>query len=249
MKVDILGVHIDAVTRAEARLKLAEFLVGGKACRVFTPNPEMLVLAARDPDFMRVLNTADLAIPDGVGLLWAARRSGKSLPERVSGSDLMLDLIVLAAERGSKVFLLGGQSGVAREAAAKLQSEHPRLKIVGCESGGAVGREKDSGRLLLDDRVLAGIKSARPDILFVAFGHGKQEAWIDQNLAELPTVRVAMGIGGSFDFIAGRSRRAPKFMRRAGLEWFWRLVTEPWRWRRIWTAVVSFPYLVIKSGR
>ena len=249
MKVDILGVKIDAVTRVEARLKLADFLNGTKGCRVFTPNPEMLVLATRDAEFKRVLNTADLAIPDGVGLLWAARRSRHCMPERVAGSDLMHDLIDMAAESGHSVYLLGGEAGVAREAAARLQADHPRLKVAGTQSGGPIERDTASGKLLLDGRVLADIKNAKPAILFVAFGHGKQEAWIDQNLADLPTVHIAMGIGGSFDFIAGRARRAPKFMRRAGLEWFWRLLTEPWRWRRIWTAVVVFPYLVIKSGR
>jgi N-acetylglucosaminyldiphosphoundecaprenol N-acetyl-beta-D-mannosaminyltransferase len=248
MNVDILGVKIDAVTRAEARQRAVDFLAGSRGFRVFTPNPEMLVLASRDADFKKILNTADLAIPDGIGLLLAARYGGRSLPERVTGTDLMQDLCAAAASRGWKIFLLGGENGEAAAAAAALKERHPDIKIVGHDEGGRAFTDA-SGRVRLQAAVLDKIKAAAPEILFVALGHGRQEKWIADNLAELSSVRVAMGIGGAFNFIAGRSLRAPRFFRQSGLEWLWRLAAEPWRWRRIWTAVVVFPYLVLKSER
>jgi len=244
MKIEILGVRIDAVTRAQA-LEAVSGLIGGKGGRlVVTPNPEMLVLARRDEEFRRILNSADLAIPDGVGLLWAARRAGRPLPERVTGTDLMLDVAGRAAAEGWRIFLLGGAPGAAREAAAELQRRHPGLVVAGAESGGRVERDA-AGRLRIDGNALEALRQARPDILFVAFGHGTQEKWLKQNLAGLPGVRVAMGIGGAFDFIAGRAKRAPASWRRFGLEWLWRLIREPRRFRRIWDAVAVFPFLLI----
>jgi N-acetylglucosaminyldiphosphoundecaprenol N-acetyl-beta-D-mannosaminyltransferase len=122
-----------------------------------------------------------------------------------------------------------------------MKRKHPELIVAGAESGGRLPE--------MDQSVMARIRESLPDILFVAFGHGKQEKWIAAALPSLPAVRVAMGVGGAFDFIAGRVKRAPKLMRLAGLEWLWRLIREPWRIRRIWTAVVVFPWLVLRSKR
>ena len=244
MKIRILGVNIDAVDRRSALETVSGYLGGVAARLVVTPNPEMLVLADRDAEFKDVLNSADLAIPDGTGLLWASKRAGTPLPERVTGTDLMLDIVERAGERGWRVFLLGGAPGVAEAAAAELRRRHPALAVAGAMGGGKVRYAAD-GRLEIDESALAALRQVRPDILFVAFGHGTQEKWLRQNLAGLPGVRVAMGIGGAFDFIIGRSRRAPLFLQRTGLEWLWRLVHEPRRWRRIWDAVAVFPFLLI----
>ena len=244
MRVNILGVNIDAVTRKGAIGAAAAFLSGDRGRLIFTPNPEMLVLARRDDEFKQVLNSADLAIPDGTGLLWAAKWAGQSLPERVAGSDLMQDIVALAAASGQSVFLLGGEPGVADRAAGELQRRHPELVVAGAMSGGKVRRGPD-GRLAVDRAVREALRVSCPAVLLVAFGHGKQEKWIWQNIAALPSVRLAMGVGGSFDFIIGKASRAPLFMRKLGLEWLWRLILEPRRWRRIWDAVVVFPFLLI----
>jgi N-acetylglucosaminyldiphosphoundecaprenol N-acetyl-beta-D-mannosaminyltransferase len=127
-----------------------------------------------------------------------------------------------------------------------LLKRHSNLRVVGARSGGRVRRDQ-AGNLGINDDDMAAIQSAQPDLLFVAFGHGRQEGWIAQNLPRLPSVAVAMGVGGTFDFIAGRAKRAPIIFRQIGLEWLWRLFREPRRWRRIIDAVIVFPYLVIRS--
>ncbi|MDD5251252.1 MAG: WecB/TagA/CpsF family glycosyltransferase [Patescibacteria group bacterium] len=248
MRVNILGVPIDAVTADQAfRFVTDAVLSGRRGLFVATPNPEMLVLASRDNNFADTLRRADLNIADGTGLLFAARFQGERLPGRVPGVEFMERLVAWAAETGRTVFLLGGiEPDTAERAAAALRKRHPNIKIVGAESGGQV-YGAPNGDWLADDRVMEELRSAQPDLLFVAFGHRKQEQWIAQNLPSLPSVAVAMGVGGSFDFIAGRARRAPAIMRRLGLEWLWRLIREPKRWRRIIVAFIVFPWLVITS--
>ncbi len=250
MRTEIIGVPVDAVTGTEAAARVAGWLDdGGRGRLVVTPNPEMVVMAQRDPAFLAALRAADLAIPDGVGLLWASRRLRRPLPERVTGTDLMRETAGLAAGRGLKVYLLGGiEPDTAAKAAAELRKLFPELIVAGAESGGEVGKGAD-GLPVVSETVMAALRAAAPDVLFVAFGHGKQEKWLAANLAKLPSVRVGMGIGGAFDFLAGRARRAPGRMRQLGLEWLWRLIHEPRRAGRIWTAVVTFPLLVLRSKR
>lgn len=248
MRVNILGVPIDAVRREEALARAERFLEEPRGHFVATPNPEMLVAANQDPDFRRILGLADLAIPDGFGLVVMARQRGVILPERVTGTDFLDDLAGLAAKKGKTVFLLGGEGDISRRAADILERRHPGLKVVGTLSGGMVGRD-EGGALKLDPGTDDAIRAAAPDILFVAFGHGKQEEWISRHLPVLPSVRLAMGVGGAFDFIAGRVPRAPEWFRRRGLEWLWRLAMQPRRIGRIWTAVVVFPWLALTEKR
>jgi N-acetylglucosaminyldiphosphoundecaprenol N-acetyl-beta-D-mannosaminyltransferase len=246
MRIRILDIPIDGVTRQEALDRVEEYLEKPGQRLITTPNPEMLVEAAKDARFREALQKADLAIPDGNGLLLAARMRGKRLPERVTGTDLVDDIAGLAARRGDKVFLLGAAPGVATEAAEALTKKYPGLIVAGAESGGQVERDQ-AGIPMIDDHELVKLIRAEPDILFVAFGHGKQEEWILEHLSRLPTVRVAMGVGGAFDFIAGRVRRAPAFMRRLRLEWLWRLILQPRRLKRIWNAVFVFLCLVLRE--
>ncbi len=250
MRLEIVGVPVDGVTAAEAAARVGSFLDdGGRGRLVTTPNPEMVVQAQRDPAFLKALRSADLAIPDGVGLLWASRWLRRRLPERVTGTDLMRETADLAAKRGLKVYLLGGREpDTAALAAAELKRLFPDLKVAGAESGGEV-RIGAGGEPYVDEKVFGAVAVAAPDVLFVAFGHGKQEKWLAANLQRLSSVRVGMGIGGAFDFLAGRAKRAPGWMRRLGLEWLWRLIREPRRAGRIWTAVVLFPLLVLRSKR
>lgn len=242
MKVNILGVDIDDVGAEEAMAQAFQNLQAGKRTFIATPNPEMLVMARRDEEFRRVLNSADIKIPDGAGLAIGAKILKKDLKNRVTGTDLMEKLCATSAERGYRIYLLGAQNEVAREAAKQLNTKFVRLKIVGAEYGGTM--DKWDNRVIIEH-----INAVAPDILFVALGHGKQEKWISENLEKLPSVKLAMGVGGAFDFFAGRVRRAPRWMRTLGWEWLWRLICEPKRYKRILTATIIFPWYCLTYGR
>ena len=236
--VTILGVPIHAVTRAETLAWVVDAVRAREPKQICTPNPEFLMTARRDPAFRDVLRAADLNIPDGVGLLWAARRLGQRLPERVAGSDLVGDIAALAAQSGWRLFLLGAAPGVAERAADVLRVRHPGLTVVGTESGSP--RPDDA------DRLIALITAARPDVLFVAYGAPAQDKWIAAHRQRLD-VPVSMGVGGSLDFIAGIAPRAPRWLQRLGLEWLYRLARQPWRAKRIFTAVIEFPLAVLRQ--
>ncbi|MFH2063236.1 MAG: WecB/TagA/CpsF family glycosyltransferase [bacterium] len=246
MIVSFFGVPVDALTGEEVKNRIRGFLLAknGRGRAVFTPNPEILVAAWRDPSFCDTLKTGDINIPDGVGIVWLAKILGRRISERVTGTDLMNEVCGLAAELGASVFFLGGGPGTAAEAARVMSAGHRGLMVVGADDGGVV--EMDSqGRPILSDELRRKIEAASPAVVFVAFGHGKQEKWIQAHLSSLPSVRVAMGIGGAFDFWSGNVRRAPAFMRSVGLEWLWRLVLQPRRIGRILTATFVFPALVV----
>ena len=245
MRIELMGVPIDGVTRAEAAARVETLLDEPRDHFVTTPNPEMLVQASKDARFQAALHRADLAVPDGVGLLYVARLKGMRLPQRITGTDFIEDIAAIAAKRRLGVYLLGGRGDVAEDAAKMLLKRHPGLAVVGAESGGEVYVDAD-GEPSVAPEVEARIREAAPAILFVAFGHGVQERWITARSASFPSVRLAMGVGGAFDFIAGEVRRAPEFLRKTGLEWLWRLYLQPWRLRRIWTAVAVFPYLALR---
>ena len=229
----------------DLRLEVASMLHGRPQHMIVTPNPEMLVLAHRDPAFREVLNRADLALPDGVGIAIMSRILRPSIT-RMPGIDFLLDVLFpIAEQEGKSIFFLGAQEGVAERAAREIMKTFPRLRIAGVASGGAVTLREQGGLEARPDdaALLSSIADTAPDILLVAFGQRKQEFWISEHLHDLPSVRVAIGVGGSFDFLAGRIRRAPQIVRRIGLEWMWRFFLEPRRMRRIMNAVVVFPLL------
>jgi N-acetylglucosaminyldiphosphoundecaprenol N-acetyl-beta-D-mannosaminyltransferase len=238
--VRILGVPIHAVTMP-ATLAWVESAVAARLPRqICTANPEFVMAAQRDPEFQRVLVSADLVLPDGVGLLWAARYQGRRLPERVAGSDLVIRLAELAGRHGWRVYFLGAAEGVAQAAAGRLKERFPGLVFAGAFAGSPSPAEAEA--------LVARVRAARPDVLMVAYGAPAQDKWIARHKAQLE-VPVSMGVGGSFDFVAGVARRAPPWLQRLGLEWLHRLWRQPWRARRILTAVVAFPLAVIRSGR
>lgn len=236
MKVEILGVRVDRVDEAEAKNR-AEALLSGRSHYIITPNPEFVVYAQDDPEFRSIINQADLAIADGVGLIWASRFLGKPLPARIPGTNLAKDLVQYAAQSGKSVFFLGGREGVGEAAAGEMKKDYPKLRVVGVwegeagEKGDTVARRK--------------VGKGRVDLLLVAFGHPRQEYWIHRNLSKLD-VGVAMGIGGAFDFWSGRARRAPEVMQRLGLEWLFRLLTQPWRIKRQ-VKLINFIGLVLRD--
>lgn len=233
----ILGVRVDDVTEAEALGLIEAFIRAGRPHQVVTVNPEFVVMAQRDAPFRGIVNGSDLALPDGVGLLWASRVLGHPLRERVAGSDLIEGLAGLAAGGGYSLYLLGAAPGVAQEAAAVLQGRYPGLRIAGSHAGSS--REEE------DEGTVSRVRAAKPDILLVAYGAPAQDRWIHRNLGRLG-VPVCIGVGGALDFTSGRVRRAPVQLRRLGLEWLFRLAIQPWRWRRM-LRLPRFAFLVLRS--
>ncbi len=235
----ILGVPVDNVTQEEALARIETFIENGRPHQVVTVNPEFVMAAQSDAQFFQVLKEADLSLPDGVGLLWAARFLGTPLSERLAGVDTVRRIASLAAERGYRLFLLGAAEGLAEETAMRLEEESPGLKVAGTYAGSPDPKE--------EEEIVEMIRAARPHVLLVAYGAPQQDLWIHRHLGRLE-VPVAMGVGGSFDFISGRAKRAPGWMQRLGLEWFHRLLHEPWRWRRM-LALPKFVWLVIRSRK
>jgi N-acetylglucosaminyldiphosphoundecaprenol N-acetyl-beta-D-mannosaminyltransferase len=238
-RIRILGVPVDAVTQDEVVDWIAGAIRGSTPRQVATVNPEFVMRAQHDRAFAAVLEQADLCLPDGAGLLWAARRLGFRLPARVTGVDLIQALAHRAAREGWRVFFLGAREGVAEAAAAVVRAQNPGLVIAGTLSGSP---EPSS-----DEEVVGMVRQARPDLLLVAYGAPAQDLWISRNLAKTGA-RVGIGVGGAFDFISGRSRRAPLWLRERGLEWLHRLWREPWRWRRM-LALPAFALRVALSRR
>jgi len=218
--------------------RIAALIEAGGPCRlVATVNPEFVMHARRDPEFAQILESAELAVIDGSGVLWAARRQGCELGEKVAGVDLVLRLARLCATRGWRPFLLGAQAGVAEAAAGRLAERFPGFQAAGAYAGeaGPAG----------DAEAVRRIQAARPDLLLVAYGHSRQERWIARNREQLP-VPVAIGVGGAFDFASGRLRRAPAWMRRLHLEWLFRLMLQPWRARRM-AVLPKFALAVLRD--
>ena len=236
----LLGVPIDAVTREQTTRLLLGFLTDGHQHHVATPNNEMLVEASSNVAFRDMLQRTDLNLPDTTGLIIAAHATGQRLPERVTGVDTVARLCVALTEE-QPVFLLGAAEGVAAKAAETLKKKNEHLRIAGTFSGSP--RDEDA----VD--IVRRIKTSGAHILLVAYGAPAQDLWIGQHLAQMPDVRLAMGIGGTFDFLAGVVRRAPPLLRSLGLEWLWRLCLEPKRWRRIVTAVIVFPGMIARYGK
>lgn len=230
-----MGVPIHRVTVASTVDIVAQWIAHGGAHQIATVNPEFLMKARRNRRFRMALQRVDLCIPDGIGVLWASRSRGCPLPERVTGSDLVPRLSAEAAERGWRVYYLGAAPGVAEQTASILRSRHPALQVAGCYAGSPDPAEAET--------IVARVRASRADLLFVAYGAPKQDLWLDAHLAETGAA-VGMGVGGSFDFIAGITRRAPRRIQRLGLEWLHRLVQEPWRWRRQLT-LPHFALLVV----
>ena len=240
--VNILGIPVDRVdfpaTLAQMASWIDEGQTGASTChQICTVNPEFIVDAQRDPDFASVLLQADLRVADGIGILWAARLLGTHLPERVTGSDGIYHICQRAASAKWRVFFLGAAPGVAQQTADNLQKRYPGLQVAGTFAGSP--DETDW------PEILSRLHKAQPDLVFVAFGHPRQDFWISRHRHELP-LSVAIGIGGAFDFVAGIAVRAPQWMQRLGLEWLHRLVRQPWRWRRM-AKLPVFVLLVLKQ--
>jgi len=243
-RIELAGVRIDGCTLAEAVDTIAErAAAGGPPAYVVTPNAQHLVLLQDDDAFREIYAGAMLSVADGMPLVWASRWLGTPLPERVNGTDLFVALCARAAERGHRIFLFGGRPGAADAAGAELQRRYPRLIVAGtcCPP---FGFEADRAELERLDQL---VRSARPDLLFVGLGAPKQERWIASRALALG-VPVSLGIGVSFEFVGGMVRRAPGWMQRIGLEWLYRLISEPRRlWRRYLFGNAAFIQLIARQ--
>lgn len=241
----ILNVPVDDLNMDEALDRIDSFIeIGrktGKTHQIATVNADFAVKALQDPELRYLLQEADMATADGMPLVWGARLLGVPLADRVTGADMVPALAKRAAEKGYSLYLLGAAPGVADRAGKILQERYPGLKIAG------VCSPPYSSILEMDRSILDDIKAANPDILLVAFGNPKQEKWIGMYGRELG-VPVMIGIGGTLDFIAGETKRAPEWMQRAGLEWSYRLLQEPHRlWRRYVVDLAAFGSFFVRQ--
>jgi N-acetylglucosaminyldiphosphoundecaprenol N-acetyl-beta-D-mannosaminyltransferase len=269
--IDILGTPINIITVNEALDAIVDSAKSKKKCLVATVNSEFIVEAQNNSNFGQILRKARLSLPDGIGIIWAAQYQSTSLhasapflrwveawskavyivltilvgnkqenlviKERVTGVDLVYQLAKVSAKESLTLFLLGGPDGVARELKTHLENQFPGIKISGAFAGNG-GVEGDG-----EARALLSKHSA--DILLVAYGAPKQELWLERNLPHVPAT-VGIGVGGTFSYLLGEKARAPMFMQQHGLEWLFRLIYEPWRWRRQ-LALPRFMALVVSS--
>jgi N-acetylglucosaminyldiphosphoundecaprenol N-acetyl-beta-D-mannosaminyltransferase len=232
IKDQIFGVRVDNLAKKDILEKINEFLSEPCFHRIATVNPEFILEAQKNPEFKKVLNASELNVADGVGIWFAFLRHGKYLKSRMAGADLMLEILRLAEKNNLAVFLAANKDGLStwqetRDAIFKI---YPKLAISGADLN------------QLDTECPIGHSVS---ILFCNFGAPQQELFIQSQ--KRATIRLAMGVGGSFDFLTGKAKRAPLFLRRLGLEWLWRLILQPRRIKRIFNAVIIFPVKVIFS--
>lgn len=252
----ILGTKVSTEKKDDVLKKIIKSLKEGKEkFYIVTPNPEIIMYALREKGYQEVLNQAQVSLPDGIGVLVASKMLKKGILERITGVDLMVDLVRECTKEGLTTGFFGGTPGVAEKAVKCLQKSYPNLKVsfVGSEWGSdgfekakryqaanSTKNEESKTKLNTDYRLRS---TDVIDILFVALGFPKQEKWIANNLDKIP-VTAAMGVGGSFDYISGNVRRAPKFLRSIGLEWAFRLINEPWRIKRQLVLPIFFYYII-----
>ncbi|MGM1049175.1 MAG: WecB/TagA/CpsF family glycosyltransferase [Bacillota bacterium] len=235
--VSIFGIPFSKLNMNDTVKHLTEAVISGRPHQVITANPIMVMAALDDPEYKKMMQNADLIVPDGSGIVWAAGVGGDPLTERVTGFDMLHELMKVGENYRWKFYLLGTTPEVIQEAAERLQMQYPAAIIAGYRDG-FFGPEQD-------DEVIEGIRAVSPDLLFVARGADTQEPWIARYKERLG-VPVMMGVGGSFDIISGKSKRAPKVFQKLRLEWFYRLLKEPTRFKRM-LALPKFAVKVLRE--
>ena len=235
----ISGIRIDNLTQQETIEKIGELIANGDAHFMAVVNAAKIVAATRDKELLEILQRADIVTADGMSVVWASQFLRQPLKERVTGIDTFAGLVEYAAERGLAVYFFGAHEESVKQVVKKFQSRYPKLRVAGYRNGYFAAEENEA--------IVAEIKHSGADLLFVAMGSPAQERWIAANL-KATGVKFALGVGGSFDHISGRVRRAPRWMQRSGLEWLHRLALEPRRlWRRYLIGNTRFVRLVIKQ--
>ncbi|OQY97671.1 MAG: acetyl-mannosamine transferase [Candidatus Brocadia sp. UTAMX2] len=242
-KINICDVEIDNVSLQDSIKTISKALEKEGNIFITTPNVHHIVLIQKDKEFKKIYQEASLVLADGMPIVWASKFLGTPLKEKVSGSDLVPVICKFAAEKGYRLFFLGGRLGAVEKARENLIKMYPQIKIVGVYSppfGFENNREEN-------EIIIKMIQNARPEILLVGLGAPKQEKWIYRHYKKLD-VPVAIGVGVTFEFISGMVKRAPKWMQKLGLEWFWRLIMEPRRlWKRYLIQDICFFGLVLKQ--
>lgn len=238
MRQKILGVEIDDCTMSSALARINDFVKDGGCHHIVTANPEIVYNALHDEKLRNSINKASLVTADGNGILLAGRILGKPFPERVTGIELAEAICEVSGKYGWKLYFLGAKDGVAKGAVEKMTERYPDIQVVGYHHG----YFRDNIEPLLED-----LKKTQPDILFVAMGSPYQEDFISR-YQEVLGIPVAIGIGGSFDVMSGQVKRAPAFFRKAKLEWAYRIVTDPKRWKRSLT-LPKFVFAVLREKR
>jgi N-acetylglucosaminyldiphosphoundecaprenol N-acetyl-beta-D-mannosaminyltransferase len=241
--VRILGLRIDRVSMGSALALIDQFIADRTPRHLVTADASMVVLAQGDPELAEIVDQADLVTSDGAGIIWAARTLRLPITDKVSGVDLVAQVSRLSAEKGYRLYFLGAGPGVAEEAARNLAERYPGALIVGTRDGYFKPDEEDD--------IVGQIRELKPDVLFVAMGIPKQEKWIRRHMGELG-VPISVGIGGSFDVYSGRVRRAPVWFQRNGLEWLFRLCSNPRKISKVMTlpkfAVMTLRQRFLRAG-
>lgn len=235
--ISLFGVRVHAVSMDEALQHILRFVREGVPRQVVTADSSMVVMAQKDDHLRYIINQADLVTPDSIGILWACRRHGIHMPERVSGVDIVMRLAQVSAQTGLRLYFLGAQPGVAEQAAQCLQQRFPGVQIAGCHHG-YFSHDEES-------EIVEHIREATPDVLCVALGIPKQEKWIDRYRHALK-VPVSIGVGGTFDVLSGRVRRAPLWMQRMGMEWLWRVGHNPRKISKV-MLLPRFAWMVLSN--
>jgi len=267
-KYEIAGIWIDNLFYNEILEKIDDLITNNNKGYIVTVNPEMILNAQCDNKFLDILKKAEIRTADGIGILWAVnyvynpypksgigkfatllkslfdillnpKKTRSLLKERITGSDMLPKIINYSQNKNWRIFLLGASDGIAEIAKQNFLIKYPKAQFVGCYAG-----SPDSE---FDKNICNYINKTKPDIIFVAYGSPKQEYWISRNLPNLHNVKLAIGVGGAFDFYAGKINRAPKLIQKIGLEWLWRLILEPKRIFRIWNATYVFIKFITKQ--
>ncbi|MBN9503902.1 MAG: glycosyltransferase [Armatimonadetes bacterium 55-13] len=238
-RVEILGMPVDRLGMNETLRVLESFVAEKRPHLVVTADASGIVQAQDDPEFQELFKSADLITPDSIGVIWAAKRKGMPITERVSGVDLVDRICGLSADKGYRIFFLGAAPGVAELAAEKMRLKHPGCNIVGARHGFFPA---DSDAIIAQE-----VAETQPDFLFVAMGIPRQEKFIKATEGII-NASVSMGVGGSFDVFSGKVRRAPKFFQALHLEWLWRLLQNPKKIAKV-KNLPKFVWLILRSPR
>lgn len=221
--IQILHIPFANTTQQKLIEEINKRLTQEQKCFIVTANPEIVMYANKNENYKRAILTADYIVPDGIGVIIASKILQTRLAERIAGFDLMKDILKIANEHSYRVFLLGAKENVVRKTATNIQGKYPNVTIVGFHHGFFT---------LNDEKIVEMVKATQPDIIFVALGYPRQEQWIQQFITQFDK-GLFIGVGGSFDVIAGKVKRAPSFWRKLNLEWLYRLLKQPSRWRRM----------------
>lgn len=222
--VNIAGINIDNITMEQAVERVYDFIKSDRNHSIYTPNAEIMMDGIANKELKEILNTADMLVADGAGVVLASKILRKSVAEKVSGFDLAKNLLIASSKRPIKFFLFGGKPGIPERANANIVCDYPGAEIVGTRNG-YFSQEDES-------EIINQINNSGADVLFVCLGAPKQEQWIHQHKDQLK-VKVCMGLGGTIDILAENVKLAPDFFRNHGLEWLYRLYKEPWRFKRM----------------